>query len=94
MYAFLVINIWILLSACSQLTKVNGAFDTKNPIHVFTETYITAVFGSFESSEFGSEYEAASTVVLVLFILLTLIFMIFMNAMIAFISEEFANILD
>ena len=55
---------------------------------------ISAVFGSFESSEFASEYEAASTVVLVHFIALTLIFMIFMNAMIAFISEEFANILE
>jgi WD40 repeat protein len=93
---FLFILIWILVSASSQLAKVNGAFDSKEPIHIFTETYVTAIFGAFDSAEFCSDphIEASSRVVLILFIILTLIFMIFMNAMIAFISEAFANILD
>jgi predicted PurR-regulated permease PerM len=62
---------------------------------VFTETYVTAIFGGFDSAEFCSDpYTAASSLVLVSFILLSLLFAVFMNAMIAFISEEFANILD
>ena len=92
---FFAILFWILVSAAGQLTKLNGSFDTNLPIHVFTETYITAFFGAFESSEFCSDpYIPASGMVLVLFILLSSIFMIFTNAMIAFISEAFANILD
>ena len=92
---FLVILLWILVSACGLLTKVNGAFDSQQPIHVFTETYVTAIFGAFESSEFCSDpYIEASRVVLILFIFLSSMFMIFTNAMIAFISEAFADILD
>jgi hypothetical protein len=45
---FVLILLWILVSACSQLAKVNGAFDTNQPIHIFAETYVTAIFGSFE----------------------------------------------
>jgi hypothetical protein len=74
---------------------VTNAFDTEQPIHVFTETYVTAIFGGFDSAEFCSDpYIAASGVVLSLFIILSLLFAVFMNAMIAFISEEFANLLD
>jgi hypothetical protein len=62
---------------------------------MFTETYVTAIFGAFDSAEFCSDpYIEASRWVLTLFFILTLIFMVFMNAMIAFISEEFANIMD
>ena len=94
MYSFLAVLLWILLSACSQLTRLDDALDSKRPIHVFADTYVTAVFGAIESSEYGIEYTEASELALFLFIILSLIFIIFMNAMIAFISEEFANILD
>jgi hypothetical protein len=95
MFVFLIILLWIVISACFQLTKVNGVFDSDQPIHVFTDTFVTAIFGAFDSAEFCSDpYVAASTVGLTLFIILSLIFVVFMNAMIAFISEEFANILD
>ena len=95
MFVFVIILLWIIVAACFQLTKVTNAFDSNQPIQVFTETYVTAIFGAFDSAEFCSDpYIAASRVVLILFILLSLIFVVFMNAMIAFISEEFANILD
>jgi hypothetical protein len=87
---FLFILLWILIAACFQLAKIPGAFDTKQPIHIFAETYLTAIFGAFESDP----YIGVSSVVLTLFIILSLIFMIFMNAMIAIISEAYANILD
>ena len=94
MLVFVIILLWIIIAACFQLTKVKNAFDTEQPIHVFTETYVTAIFGGFYSAEFCSDpYTAASSLVLHFFILLSLLFAVFMNAMIAFISEEFANIL-
>jgi hypothetical protein len=92
---FVVILLWILLSACFQLAKVNGAFDSTQPIHMFTETYVTSIFGAFDSAEFCSDpYIEAPRMKLALFFILTLIFMILTNAMIAFISEEFANMMD
>jgi hypothetical protein len=95
MFVFVIILLWIIVAACFQLTKVTNAFDSNQPIQVFTETYVTAIFGGFDSAEFCSDpYIAASRVVLSLFIILSLLFAVFMNAMIAFISEEFANILD
>ena len=95
MFVFLIILLWIIVATCFHLTKVKNAFDAEDPIHIFTDTYVTAVFGSFDSAEFCSyPYKAASGLVLIYFILLSLVFVVFMNAMIAFISEEFANILD
>ena len=96
MFVFFIILLYIIVAASFQLTKMKNAFDSNQPIHVFTETYVTAIFGAFlDSAEFCSDpYIAASREVLILFILLSLIFVVFMNAMIAFISEEFSNILD
>ena len=92
---FLTILLWIILAACFHLSKVKNAFDAENPIHFYTDTYVTAIFGAFDSAEFCSyPYEAASGVALIYFILLSLVFVVFMNAMIASISEEFSNILD
>ena len=94
MFAFLVVLLWILLSACSILTRIDGTFDSTKIIPVFTDTYATAVFGAVGSAEYGPDYNESRDIVLLLFIILSFIFIIFMNAMIAFIGEEFANILD
>ena len=95
MYPFLGVLLWILVSSCSQLSRIDGAYDSESSLHIFTDTYAVAVFGGITSSQFGPEYEEASAIVISMFVMLTLVFfIIFMNAMIAFISEEFANMLD
>ena len=50
------------------------------------------MFDAISSSQFGPEYEEASALVISMFVMLTLVF--FIIFMIAFISEEFANMLD
>jgi hypothetical protein len=95
MSAFLAVLFLILTATSFLLTKIDGAFDTELPIHVFTNTYTVALFGAFEASEYCTNpFIPASTIVLVLFIVLSFIFVVFTNAMTAFIGEEFANILN
>ena len=97
MYVIMTILFWILVAACCQLRKVPGAFDSKKVIPTFTDTYLIAIYGAFESSEYGDhdhEYKEASSIVLVLLIVLSSYFIIFMNAMIGVTSKYLENIMD
>lgn len=90
---FVLVLLWILIAASLQLTKIDNTFESKRIIPVFAETYLVAVFGSFETfyDDDGLYY---TDLVSALFMFLSLVFMIFLYAMIAFISEDYVHILD
>jgi hypothetical protein len=90
---FVLVLLWILIAASLQLTKIDNAFGSKRIIPVFAETYLVAVFGSFETFDDGDGLYYTD-LVSALLMSLSLVFIIFFYAMIAFISEDYVHILD
>ena len=90
---FLFLLLWILIAASLQLTKIDEAFGSRRVVPVFTETYLATFFGVVETFDYSDgPYHPDS--VSALLVSLSLIFIIFTYTMIAFISEDYANILD
>lgn len=92
---FLLVLFWILIATSLQLTKTDtgDAFGSSRVIPFFTELYLTAIFGAFETSGNEDNFVYPDWVSLI-FMSLSLTFIIFMYTMIAFVSKEYCNIWD